>query len=100
MDQRVMKLTPEVIDAINEELAYTATLVDQGRSDATHYGTEGQLLTLNTYSRAAIDAWVTNPSDNQALDQLRKCAAIAIRALLTEGCPRRGGNVFIKGERG
>ncbi len=89
MDTRVLQITTEVVTAINEELAYTATLQEQGRSDAVHYGTEGQLLTLNTYARKAIDAWVNNPSDEQALHQLRKCAAIAVRALLTEGCPRR-----------
>ena len=91
MDTRVLQLTPEVIDAINGELAYVATLQEQGRADKGHYGTEGQLLTLNTYARKAIDAWVMNASDSQALDELRKCAAIAIRALLTEGCPTREG---------
>ena len=89
MDERVMELTPEVIDAINEELAYIATLNDQGRSDGIHHGTEGQLLTLNVYARKAVEAWVMNPSEEQALHELRKCAAIAIRALLTESCPRR-----------
>jgi hypothetical protein len=89
MDTRVMKMTPEVIAAIDGELAYVATLQDQGRSDAVHYGTEGQLLTLSTYTRRAVDAWVNNPSDGEALEELRKCAAIAIRALLTEGCPTR-----------
>jgi hypothetical protein len=89
MDTRVLKMTPEVIAAIDGELAYVATLQEQGRSDAVHYGTEGQLLTLDVYARRARDAWVNNPSDSEALHELRKCAAIAIRALLTEGCPQR-----------
>ena len=87
MDTRVMQLTTEVIDAINGELAYTATLQEQGRSDAIHYGTEGQLLTLESYARKAREAWVNNPSDGEALNELRKCAAIAIRALLTQCAP-------------
>ena len=89
MDTRVMKLTPLVIDCIDEELEYVATLAEQGRSDTFHYGTAGQLLTLESYARKAREAWVNNPSDTQALHELRKCAAIAIRALLTEGCPAR-----------
>ena len=89
MDDRKLELTPEVIDALNEELAYQTTLIDQNRTDGIHYGTAGQLLTLTLYADKAIQAWVNNPSDDYALQQLRKCAAIAIRALLTEGCPRR-----------
>ncbi len=87
MDARKLILTPEVIDAINGELAYTGSLVSLGRADEYHYGTEGQLLTLNTYARKAIDAWVNNATDEQALVELRKCASIAIRALLTECKP-------------
>ena len=99
MDQRVMRLTDTVVDAINEELAYVATLSEQGRSDTVHYGTAGQLLTLSTYTQRAIDAWTENPGNDGALHNLRKVAAIAVRALLTEGCPRRGGstdNIFAK----
>ena len=90
MDTRVLTVTDEVINAINEELAYVASLSAQGRSDEVHYGTPGQLLTLKEYTDKAISAWVMNPGNNGALDQLRKCAAIAIRAMLTEGVVRRG----------
>lgn len=89
MDTRVITITPEVEAAINEELAYVASLSARGRSDEAHYGTPGQVLTLQVYARKALDAWVTNPGNDQALHELRKCAAIAIRALVTEGCPRR-----------
>ena len=89
MDTRVMQLTPEVVNAINEELAYVATLSELGRSDTVHYGTAGQILTLQEYSARAVEDWVTNPGSDAALHTLRKCAAIAIRALLTEGCPTR-----------
>ena len=89
MDRREIQLTDEVIDAINGELQYVATLNDQARSDEAHHGTEGQLLTLKVYVDKAIAAWVKNPGDGKALHELRKCAAIAVRALVTEGCPRR-----------
>ena len=62
MDTRVLELTPEVISAINEELAYIPTLSEKGRSDEVHYGTAGQLLTLAVYADRAIDAWVANQS--------------------------------------
>lgn len=89
MKNTELKLTPEVIEAINEELAYTAGLQTQGRADSVDYGVEGQLVTLSTYTRKAIDAWTNNAGNEQSLHELRKVAAIAIRALLTAGCPRR-----------
>jgi len=89
MDTRVLKLTPGVIDQINEELAYIPTLAEQGRSDEVHYGTPGQLLTLKVYIDKAIAAWVANPGNDQSLHEIRKVAATAVRALLTEGCPGR-----------
>ena len=89
MDTRVLTLTDEVISALNEELAYIPTLAAQGRSDEVHYGTAGQLLALKVYTDRAIAAWVTNPGNDESLHELRKVAATAIRALLTEGCPYR-----------
>lgn len=91
MTKEKLELTAEVIAAINGELAYQATLPEQGRSDNRETTVEGQLVTLQTYTRRAVDAWTTNRGDEQALDALRKVAAIAIRALLKHGCPRREG---------
>ncbi len=89
MDNRKLRLTNEVIDAINEELEYQGSLLAQNRTDGIHYGTAGQALTLLEYADRAARAWVTNPGNDETLHNLRKCAAIAIRALLTESCPRR-----------
>lgn len=89
MNIKKLQLIPEVIDAINEELEYVSTLSDIGRADAEDYGVEGQLLALKVYTDLAIEAWVNNSGPDQSLDVLRKCAAIAIRALVTHGCPRR-----------
>lgn len=78
-----------VITAINEELAYQATLPDSGRADAKDHGVSGQLVTMERYLRKANDAWTDNPGEEAALDVMRKLAAIAVRALETYGCPRR-----------
>lgn len=85
-----VKLTPEVIQAIDEELAYTASLPEEGRADHKDHGIEGQIVTLSTYTRQAQDAWTKNSGEEPALHELRKCAAIALRALILYGCPRRG----------
>lgn len=85
----LITMTQEVIDAINEELAYQSTLKGSGRADARDHGVEGQLVTLASYARKAEEAWVHSKGDEPALDQLRKVAAIAIRALIQYGCPRR-----------
>jgi phosphopantothenate synthetase len=84
-----IQMTPDVIEALNEELEYTETLQAQGRADANDYGVSGQLTTLATYFRRAQDAWTMNPGNEPCLDELRKVAAIAIRALIRHGCPRR-----------
>lgn len=100
MDNRILTLTPAVVDALNEELEYQAGRAAAGRTDGVHYGTPGQILTLLEYTQRALIDWVQNPGEDAALHTLRKCAAIAIRALLTEGCPRRGGKVFIAPAKG
>lgn len=83
-------MSPDVIAAINEELAYQSTLPGSGRADALEHGVAGQLVTLGVYTRKAAEAWVMNAGDTAALNALRKVAAIAIRALEQYGCPRRG----------
>jgi len=85
------QMSTNVINAINGELRYQATLPDLGRADSTDYGVEGQLITLTVYTRRAQEAWTDNPGNKQALDVLRKVAAIAVRALEQYGCPQRKG---------
>lgn len=84
-----IELTPEVIEAINEELTYQSTLQGSGRADAREHGVEGQLVTLNVYTQEAMVAWTKCAGDEAALNSLRKVAAIAARALIQYGCPRR-----------
>jgi hypothetical protein len=82
-------MSPAVIEAINEELAYQATLPGSGRADANDHGVAGQLVTLQVYTAEAMVAWTKTAGDEKALGALRKVAAIAIRALEQHGCPRR-----------
>jgi hypothetical protein len=89
MDTQQIELTPEVIAALNEELDYQNRMAGSDRADARDNGVCGQVLTLETYVAKARDAWTLNKGDEAALAELRKCAAIAIRALVRYGCPRR-----------
>lgn len=89
-------LTPEVISAINEELTYTASLHSKGRADTRDHGVEGQLVTLEAYTRKAMDAWVHGKGCEPSLDVLRKIAGIVCGALIKYGCPRREMPVEIK----
>ena len=82
-------MSASVIAAINGELHYQSKLQDMGRSDGIESGLPGQLVTLSVYVRKAQEAWVMAPGDPDALEQLRKVAAIAIRALEQYGCPIR-----------
>lgn len=85
----------DVLKAIDDELTYINFLADSNyekwpnRTDKEDHGVAGQLVTLSRYVRKAEDAWADNPGNRAALDELRKCAAIAIRALILYGCPPR-----------
>ncbi len=85
----VITMSETVISAINEELAYQATLPGSGRADAEDHGVAGQLVTLEVYTRKALQIWTGQAGDEASLDAIRKVAAIAVRALETYGCPRR-----------
>lgn len=89
MDTKKIVMSQKVIDAINEELEYQSRLTAMGRADGDDHGVAGQLATLQAYTTKAINAWVENAGEEEALDVLRKVAAIAIRALEKYGCPTR-----------
>jgi hypothetical protein len=92
-DTRQLKpisMTTQVITAINEELTYQAKMRARGnRFETQDHMVSGYLLVLKTYLDKSIEAWTMCPGDNEALDGLRKVAAVAVRALLEHGCPRR-----------
>jgi hypothetical protein len=88
MDTVNVQLTPSVIEALNEELAHQNRMAGTSRADAKDNGVQGQILTLEDQVMIARGAYVYHSGD-RALHELRKCAALAIRALVLYGCPRR-----------
>ena len=87
MDQNKVQLTQEVIDGINAELNYQNSLPGTDRADLSDNGLAGQLVSLGTYAAKARDAWTLNGSNEPALQEIRKCAAICARALVRFGRP-------------
>jgi hypothetical protein len=79
----------DIIRAIDGELNYQNNMSPLRATPGQDNGVAGQLVTLQDYTSRAMAAWTQNPSDDPALDVLRKCAAIAIRALILYGCPER-----------
>lgn len=94
-----VKLTACVIEALNQELEYIASLNEQGRADDKDHGVAGQILCLEQYVVRARESWCNVANEEPALDQLRKCAAIAILALERYGCPWRDGKHIRFGKR-
>lgn len=89
MDKDKVFMTQEVVDCINLELEYQNQMVGTDRADTKDHGLPGQILTLQTYARRANDAWTNNGGEMQALHEIRKCAAIAVRAMVRFGCVNR-----------
>lgn len=84
-----VRLTPEVIDAINEEFAYQETRWSGGAAPASEPSVSNRLVTLRVYLAKAEEAFANDHGDQAALDVLRKVAALALRPLIEHGCPRR-----------
>ena len=89
MDNKEAKLTKEVIDVINEELAYQTSLSGTSRADNIDHGIAGRLVTIQAYLNKAQEAWVMEPGYESALHNLRKIASIAIRGMLHYGVRKR-----------
>lgn len=89
MDTKQIQLTPEVIDAINGELAYQNTIAGTSRADTVDYGLAGKLLVLSRLTRKAEDAFESQAGKEAALNEVRKIAAVACRTLALCGCPKR-----------
>lgn len=98
---------PSVLAAIDSELQYQNELPfargEKPRTDEVDHGVAGQLVTLERYTRKAIDAWTDNSGEAEALHALRKVAGIATRALILYGHSARlrsGANGPIETEAG
>lgn len=79
-----LQMSQVTIDAINGELAYQANMPIT-RADDQNHGLAGQLVALGVYTNEAQVLWAKNPGDVQALDIMRKVAAIAVRAMEEHG---------------
>ena len=84
-----VRLTSEVIDAINEEFDYQESRWSGGLAPADEPSVANRLVTLRVYLTKAEEAFANNHGDQKALDALRKVAALALRPLIEHGCPRR-----------
>ena len=89
MDANKIQLTEEVIQAINEELEYQNNMHNTDRANTSDNGLAGQVVTLQHYAQDAITSWTLSNNDTPCLNNMRKIAATAIRALIRFGCPRR-----------
>ena len=89
MDTQKPQLTPEVIDAISDELEYQSTLAGTPRADTTDHGLAGKILTLEELAALARKAWYGSGDKTEALDIVRKIAATACRAMILYGCQKR-----------
>jgi hypothetical protein len=83
----------DVYIAIDTERAYQDSLgadrcaFEQGRM--RNHSVGDHLVMLNEYVRRALEAWVNNPGDEQALHVIRKVAGIAVRCMERHGAPMR-----------
>ncbi len=83
-----MPTRAEVYAAIDGERDYQDAL-GANRTDGSAHTVGDYLTMLDTYLRRAQDDWTGNPGNEQALDELRKVAAIAVRCLEEHGAPPR-----------
>ena len=77
-----------VIKLVNEDLSYLDSLSEE-RTDGHIHSVGEELVLMNVYLGKAMEAWVDNPGDIYALDQLRKVTAIAVRCMENHGVPSR-----------
>lgn len=69
-----------VFEIVKRERQYQDSL-GSDRVDGHVHSVGEELLLMNTYLRKATDAWSNNPGDFEALMQIRKIAAIAVRSM-------------------
>lgn len=83
----------DVYDAIDSERAYQEKLAEvRGWQESQRVPAQsvGDFLTLlSTYTRRAQDDWTDHCGHQEALHQVRKIAAIAVRCMEEHGAPCR-----------
>ena len=81
-------LKEDVYKLIDNERNHQNSLPPDRTDGHTHTVGE-ELVLLQVYLRRALDAWVDNPGDNAALNEIRKIAAISVRCIENHGAPSR-----------
>lgn len=76
--------------AIDIERSYQDEL-PSGRTDGSNKSPDDYLVMFGTYLRRAEDGWTNHPDNVQALDNIRKLGAIAVRCMEEHGAPHREG---------
>lgn len=88
-EQTVLKSGCErVYDVIDGERDYQNSL-GPDRTDGTDRTVGDYLTMFEHYRKKAVYDWASNPSNEQALHQIRKLAAIAVRCMEEHGAPER-----------
>lgn len=83
-----MTLREQVYKAIDGERDYQDSL-GPDRTDGSVKSVGDYITMLNTYQRRATDAWTNIPGNRQALHEIRKIAAIAVRCMEEHGIELR-----------
>lgn len=77
-----------VFEAICEERDYQDVICDELGYDRVH-PVAAELVMLKVYLDKAFEAWTHNAGEEPALSEIRKIAAIAMRAMENNGVTRR-----------
>lgn len=88
IEKQLKEKRRNVIEAINTERDYQDSLPGNLTDRYLHSVGESILL-LEEYVQRAKQEWVNNAGDWDALDEIRKIAAIAVRCMEQHGAPRR-----------
>lgn len=78
----------DVYSAIDGERYYQDSLSSMRTNEPTH-SVGDELTMLVTYLRKAQDDYTNHPGVEAAMHQIRKVAAIAVRAMENHGAPKR-----------
>ena len=81
-------ISDDVIKAVDEEIDYANSLPSD-RTDGSEKTVGEYLVMLDTYLRKAKDEWTFNDGTEEARQEIRKIAAIALRCLEEHGAPHR-----------
>jgi len=88
MGKKIMSRRERVYKTIDGERDYQDNL-GLDRVDGHTHTVGEELILMNVHLDLAKAAWVNNPGDIEALEQVRKIAAIAVRCMENHGNPER-----------